>query len=83
MVTGATDGIGKAYAEELAEEGMSVVLISRTQSKLNEVEEEIQKNSGDHGIDTKTIAADFSKTDIYDLIKDELKVCEFATSNLD
>ena len=37
VVTGATDGIGKAYSEQLAERGMNVVLVSRTLSKLEEV----------------------------------------------
>lgn len=36
VVTGATDGLGKAYAEFLARKGLSIVLISRTQSKLDE-----------------------------------------------
>lgn len=36
-VTGATDGIGKAYARELACLGFNIVLISRTQAKLQEV----------------------------------------------
>lgn len=34
VVTGATDGIGKASAIYLAKEGFNVVLISRTLSKL-------------------------------------------------
>ena len=42
VVTGATDGIGKAYAEELADEGMNVVLISRSQEKLDKVAAEIR-----------------------------------------
>ncbi|KAJ3593702.1 hypothetical protein NHX12_006036 [Muraenolepis orangiensis] len=37
VVTGATDGIGKAYAEELARRGFNIVLISRTQEKLDDV----------------------------------------------
>ncbi|RHY25195.1 hypothetical protein DYB32_008475, partial [Aphanomyces invadans] len=41
IVTGATDGIGKATALELARKGMNIVLISRTQSKLDEVATEI------------------------------------------
>jgi len=38
VVTGATDGIGKAMAVEYAKAGMSVVLISRTQAKLDAAE---------------------------------------------
>jgi hypothetical protein len=34
VVTGSTDGIGKAYALELAKRGVNIVLISRTQQKL-------------------------------------------------
>ena len=35
VVTGATDGIGKAMAFELARKGLSIVLISRSQEKLD------------------------------------------------
>jgi len=41
VVTGATDGIGKAYAVELARRGMDVVLISRSLEKLEAVAQEI------------------------------------------
>jgi len=41
VVTGATDGIGKAFAEELARKGLSVLLVSRTQSKLDETAKEL------------------------------------------
>ncbi|KNC70691.1 hypothetical protein SARC_16778 [Sphaeroforma arctica JP610] len=41
VITGATDGIGKAYAFELAKKGLDIVLVSRTQSKLEEVRREI------------------------------------------
>uniref|UniRef100_A0A8C5VXE6 Very-long-chain 3-oxoacyl-CoA reductase n=1 Tax=Microcebus murinus TaxID=30608 RepID=A0A8C5VXE6_MICMU len=46
VVTGSTDGIGKSYAEELAKRGMKVVLISRSQDKLNQVSSEIMNNVG-------------------------------------
>ncbi|VDK41591.1 unnamed protein product [Gongylonema pulchrum] len=42
VVTGSTDGIGRAYALELARNGFSIVLISRTQSKLDHVKAEIE-----------------------------------------
>eukprot|EP00952_Eustigmatos_sp_NYUAD-ZCMA_P012792 51205-Eustigmatos_ZCMA.PRE.1 len=41
VITGATDGIGKAYAMDLAMKGMNIMLISRTESKLKAVEHEI------------------------------------------
>ncbi|CAK6449490.1 unnamed protein product [Pipistrellus nathusii] len=69
VVTGSTDGIGKSYAEELARCGMKVVLISRSQDKLNQVSSEIREK---FKVETKTIAADFASEDIYDKIKTSL-----------
>lgn len=43
VITGCTDGIGKEYAKELAKTKMNIVLISRTQTKLEKVAEEISK----------------------------------------
>ena len=58
VVTGATDGIGKAYAFELARKGQSVLLISRTQSKLDSTAEEIRSKHS--GIEVRVLAIDFS-----------------------
>ncbi|XP_066219060.1 very-long-chain 3-oxoacyl-CoA reductase [Saccopteryx leptura] len=69
VVTGGTDGIGKSYAEELAKRGMKVVLISRSQDKLNQVSSEIREK---FKVETKTIAVDFTSEDIYDKIKTSL-----------
>ncbi|RLN60161.1 hypothetical protein BBJ28_00012160 [Nothophytophthora sp. Chile5] len=41
VVTGATDGIGKALAMELANKGLNVLLMSRTLQKLEDVRAEI------------------------------------------
>jgi 17beta-estradiol 17-dehydrogenase / very-long-chain 3-oxoacyl-CoA reductase len=57
VVTGCTDGIGKAYAEKLAKLGVNLVLISRTLSKL---EEQAKQLTEKYGIQTKVIAADFT-----------------------
>lgn len=43
VVTGSTDGIGKAYAKELAKRGMNIVLVSRTLEKLEKVATEISE----------------------------------------
>lgn len=41
VITGATDGIGKSYAKQLAKHGKNVVLVSRSKSKLEVVAAEI------------------------------------------
>ncbi|KAJ0056505.1 hypothetical protein NL108_008352, partial [Boleophthalmus pectinirostris] len=74
-VTGATDGIGKAYAEELARRGFSIVLISRSQDKLDDVAKAVESK---YGVQTKTIAADFSSVDIYSNIEDGLRGLEIG-----
>ncbi|KAE9555807.1 hypothetical protein FO519_001021 [Halicephalobus sp. NKZ332] len=41
VITGSSDGIGKAYAVEFAKRGFNLILISRTGSKLEEVRKSI------------------------------------------
>ena len=62
IVTGATDGIGKAYAKALAKKGMSIVLISRTEAKLKAVKEEIDKK-GYSGVEVKYIGKKHTRWD--------------------
>ncbi|KAE8606274.1 hypothetical protein XENTR_v10010654 [Xenopus tropicalis] len=76
VVTGATDGIGKAYAEELAKRGMNIVLISRSPEKLEEVAKQIKEK---FKVETKIIAADFGKpTEIYGRIESGLRDLEIG-----
>lgn len=62
VVTGATDGIGKAYAKALAKKGMSVLLISRTEAKLKAVKEEIDANNY-AGVSISYVVCDYSNFD--------------------
>jgi len=57
VVTGATDGIGKAFAEEMARKGMNILLVSRTQSKLDEAAQEMRAQYPSVSFDT--LAIDF------------------------
>ncbi|RQM16597.1 hypothetical protein KXD40_004013 [Peronospora effusa] len=61
VVTGATDGIGKALAMELARKGMNVVLISRTQSRLEEARAEILAKYPK--VQVEILAVDFNRVD--------------------
>jgi len=75
VVTGATDGIGKAYAEELARMGINIILISRTLSKLETVAESIETQ---FKVKTKVIAVDYTRLDIYDKLREDLKDLEIG-----
>ncbi|HBI83062.1 SDR family oxidoreductase [Orrella sp. NBD-18] len=57
LVTGASQGIGKAIAAKLAQEGASVVLTARGEDRLNQVVSEIRAAGGK----AVGIAADVSK----------------------
>ncbi|CAH9115354.1 unnamed protein product [Cuscuta europaea] len=58
LVTGPTDGIGKAFAFQLAQEGLNVVLVGRNPMKLKEVSDGIQGKY--EGLKVKTVLVDFS-----------------------
>ncbi len=58
LITGATDGIGKQTAIELAELGARVILHGRNPSKAKQVKLEIEKSSGNDQLDF--CAADLS-----------------------
>ncbi|XP_015925339.1 inactive hydroxysteroid dehydrogenase-like protein 1 [Parasteatoda tepidariorum] len=71
VVTGATDGIGRAYARELARRGMNIIIISRNKEKLDKTAQDIEK---EFKVQTFTIQADFSKgRDIYSNISKQLE----------
>ena len=60
LITGGSDGIGKAVAIELARAGFNILVASRTESKLVILCEELKKN---YRIDTDYIAVDFDNID--------------------
>jgi len=71
VVTGATDGLGKAYAEEFAKRGINVVLISRSLFKLQTVAKDIELQ---YGVETRVIDVDFTGgREIYDKIGAQLQ----------
>ncbi|NXQ55372.1 HSDL1 protein, partial [Anthoscopus minutus] len=71
VVTGCTDGIGKAYAEELAKRGVNIILVSRNREKLEAVSRSISEI---YKVETDFIVADFSKgRELYPAIKEALK----------
>lgn len=60
VITGASDGLGKEYALQLARAGYSTLLISRTASKLDAVAQEIKQK---FNTPTRAFAMDFAAND--------------------
>jgi 17beta-estradiol 17-dehydrogenase / very-long-chain 3-oxoacyl-CoA reductase len=70
VVTGCTDGMGKAFSENLAEKGLNLVLISRTLEKLQKQAVFIEER---YKVKCKIIVADFTG---------KYKKIHFLSSNL-
>lgn len=72
MITGATSGIGKVAALELADMGATVVIIGRDQEKGKRVMEEIALATGNQTLD-------FIKCDLASLDEVKKAACEFRS----
>lgn len=73
VVTGSTDGIGLAYVRQFAKKGINVVLISRSQDKLDECKAKLSQDFS--GVEFRTIQADFNvdTPETYQRIERDLK----------
>ena len=60
VILGATEGVGKAFCEKIAQGGMNVVMVGRREEKLQELGREIHEK---YGVDYKVVKADFSQED--------------------
>jgi short-subunit dehydrogenase len=72
LVTGASSGIGEAFARRLAEIGMNLVLVARREDRLRKLAENLQSR---HSVSTRVVPADLSQDDF-------LPVIEQATDGL-
>jgi NAD(P)-dependent dehydrogenase (short-subunit alcohol dehydrogenase family) len=73
VITGATSGLGRATALQLAQKGTFVVIIARSNTKANEVIKEIEKEGGKG----QSVISDLS------LIKDTKEAAESITKVVD
>ena len=65
VVTGGTSGIGAAFANQLAENGLNIVLVARHHESLDSKSQELMQA---YGVDVRTVQADLSKPNAIDAV---------------
>src|ERR1700723_1783015 len=75
LVAGASDGVGAAFAEALAERGVNVVLLARRQAVLDQVAADIGSRTP---AQTRTLAVDLARPDAASVIAAATKDLEIG-----
>jgi short-subunit dehydrogenase len=70
LVTGASSGIGKSFAEQLAARGTDLVLVARNKSRLEDLAIELRKR---HGREVTVLAADLEKPEELATVEQRLR----------
>lgn len=74
VIAGASEGIGAAFAQQLADAGINLVLLSRSQQKLERLEISLRQNSE---VDIRLVAADLTSANVLEALRtqtDDLEV---------
>jgi uncharacterized protein len=66
LVTGASSGIGEAFARRLAEIGMNLVLVARREDRLRKLAEDLHSQ---HSVSTRVVPVDLSQDDFLPVIE--------------
>ncbi|MFD1812704.1 SDR family NAD(P)-dependent oxidoreductase [Rhodococcus gannanensis] len=65
VIAGGSEGVGSAFADELASAGFNLVLIARKPGPLEETADKVRS----HGVEVRTLALDLLATDAVDRIR--------------
>ena len=72
-ITGASDGLGKEFARQLAEAGFDLLLIARRENLLNEIKADFELR---YGIDVEVHVCDLSKAEEVKRLEERLEKAE-------
>jgi short-subunit dehydrogenase len=82
LITGASGGIGKAFAEELAARKINLVLVSRSAEKLNQIANKLEQQ---HQVKVEVIAKDLTENnatnEVFDFIKSKGLTIDLLVNN--
>ena len=85
LITGASAGIGRAYALELAREGFNVCMIARKPADLEKAANDVIEAGAKAGkkIEVRQIVYDYKNLDSLANVHEYMKMLEEKTSDLD
>lgn len=75
LVTGASSGIGRAFAYELASCGLNIILVARNKLVLDEVAIDLQRN---FGVKTSVLVADLGERSGVEAVLEQVKSFEIG-----
>ena len=73
LITGASAGLGKIFAEQLAADGYNLIITARRKDRLDQIAADIQKS---HGVEVESIEADLTMKDDIRLIEDKIRATD-------
>lgn len=82
LVTGASSGIGNALATLHAERGGDLIVVARSEDKLNKLKEELEAGRGSKvTIVVKDLAEQGAATDVYEAVKEAGLTVDYLINN--
>ncbi|WP_335972758.1 SDR family oxidoreductase [Acinetobacter calcoaceticus] len=79
LITGASSGIGKAYAQKLASLGINLILTARSEQKLNDLADELRKK---YNVTVEVIVLDLAQPNSAQTLFDEVQTRKLSVEIL-
>ncbi|KUM13670.1 short-chain dehydrogenase [Acinetobacter calcoaceticus] len=79
LITGASSGIGKAYAQKIASLGINLILTARSEQKLNDLADELRKK---YNVTVEVIVLDLAQPNSAQTLFDEVQTRKLSVEIL-